>query len=88
MFLLKNDLCLLVKSKLYLSTLMKNNGKFLIYSFPYPALPGPGSKGMISACIFGTPLIETNVNQKFNNTKKTGPNNYRDRPILFAENFN
>lgn len=51
---------------------MKNNGKFLIYSFPYPALSGRGSKGMISACIFGTPLIGTNVDQNFYNTKKAG----------------
>lgn len=48
-------------SKQYLSTLMKNNGKILICSFPYPALSGRGSEGMISACIFGTPLIGANV---------------------------
>jgi hypothetical protein len=52
-------------SKQYLSTLMKNNGKFLICSFPYPALPGRGSEGMISACIFGTPLIGANVTKIF-----------------------
>ncbi len=79
LFLLNNDFSLLVSSKLYLSTLMKNNGKFLINSFPYPELPGRGSEGMISACIFGTPLIMQMYDKNLMKQKKP----VRNRLIFF-----